>query len=240
MQAADWIKKALDEANGKEENTIFSLAFIYGTNGGTFPVEFNGFVSAPLAYPPSASQLKTALESLQTIRVGGCKVKGPIGGPFEIEMIGDNAGQALPPISVDGSNLIPAQEVEVEILQQGQSDDYSSKAAQMWADHVDDAQSMKHRYLLVKKDILNIRLNKLADSAIDQRTGQINVTESKDNQRYTNLERQLQRVEEAIQTELIALSRASSRVHGGVIRKTTPNGRPYGVMARDPRTGRFR
>lgn len=213
--AAEWQARAIRETGGTMLNATFQFGFIYGTIGGFLTIEFNGFVGAPLNFPFSSASLKANLEAIPSIGAGGVLVAGAKGGPFRVEMTGDNAGQDVDPIIVDGSMLDEPQEVEVEVENYGESNDYSIDAAKFWEDHT-GAKSSKLQFLLLKCDLINLRLGNAVD-AVDTRTGQVNALERKESQRVSNLERMLDRCQLAINREVTALAAGSRRTYGGVM-----------------------
>lgn len=214
--AQDWQARAIRETGGTSQNAVFEFGFIYGTVGGSLTVEFNGFVGAPLVFPFSATSLKANLEAIPSIGVGGANVSGAKGGPYSVEMTGDNAGQDVETLIVDGSMLDESQEVEVEVVSEGATNSYELDAARFWEDH-DDAKSDHLRFLLTKADLINLRLGQATD-AVDTRTGQVNELERKESQRVGNLERMLTRCMDAISREVMALAAGSRRTYGGVMR----------------------
>ncbi len=231
-----WQQRAIAETGGTTQNAMFEFAPVYGTTGGALTVDFNGFVTDPIDYPFSAAALKTALELLDSIGVDGVEVSGPIAGPYTVELVGGNAGQSVPAILVDGMQLDPPQEIEVEVIQQGGSTPIAALAAQYWADHSGVA-SDKLRFLYMKRDLIDYRLGTLAD-AVDTRTGQINIVEVKESQRVLNLEKMRDRVEKAINDAVGTARSGSRRSHGRVMRHKTPNGLPYGALGVNRFTGR--
>ena len=214
--AQEWQARAIRETGGTTLNATFDFGVIYGTTGGFVTVEFNNFTGQPLPYPFSAASLKANLEAIPSVGVGGVKVSGAKGGPYRVEMVGDNAGQDVPPIYVDGSFLDEPQEVEVEVVNYGESNDYDADAIRLWADHA-EAKSVKLRFLLLKADLIDLRLGNTVD-AVDTRTGQVNELERKESQRVGNLERMLARCQEAIGREVNALATGSRRTYGGVMK----------------------
>lgn len=223
-----WQQKAVSEVGGDYVNTIFEIAFGYGTYGGEFHVAFNG-VPTTVPFPCSDAQFQALLETNPFVQVGGVLVTGTIGGPFELEMIGGNLGRDVAPPTVDGSDLLPFQEVEVQLLARGRTNYFSREAPQMWEDFAEDAKSDKHRFLLLKDAFLEKLLAQAADD-VDTRTGDGNVSEAKLSQRYNQLADR-QRVNQGkIDAELRTLNAGSRASAGGYIQTKTTNGLPYGQM----------
>jgi len=237
MTPEEFQARAIEETGGINENSVFEIAFDYGTRAGTFTGAFSGVESAPIAFPPSASALQAALCAIPLVGVGGCLVQGPLGGPYEIEMVGANAGQKVSLPFFDGSALDPEQEIQVQELQTGQKTNLGEFAAQSWAEN-SDAVSDTHRFLLVKLDLIDKRLGSLLD-AVDMRTGQVDVTERKESQRVANLIQLRGIAERQIAAEVEKRKTGKNRTFGGAMIHKTPNGRAWGVLVRDWRTGRL-
>lgn len=238
MTPAQWQAKAIEETGGSTTNAKFKFAMVYGTSGGSFTVEINGLVTAPVLFPASVNSLRFALEALPTVGAGGAKVKGALGGPYEVEFVGANAGQDVPPPVIEGALLNPPQDVEVEVVSFGQTNDFSEDAAEAWVNNA-AARSDKLRFLYVKLELLEKRLGGAIDW-VDTRTGQVNEIEEKASQITLNLEKRKADVLAAINTELDALAAGARRTYGGPMTTTTTNGKPYGVMGTDPTSGRLR
>lgn len=238
ITAEQWQARAIRESGGKPTNAAYRFELIYGTIGGSFTVEVNGLVTQPIAFPASADAVKVALEALPTVGIGGLKVSGALGGPYKLEFIGDNAGQDVAAPVIDGSLLQPLQDVEVELVSRGQTNDYTETAATAWT-HNSKAQSDTIRFLKTKIAIYDQRLNDAVE-AVDTRTGQVNEVDIKLSQITMNLERRKSDIEGEIANEIYALSQGARRTHGGQMTTTTTNDLPYGTLTIDQRTGNLR
>lgn len=229
--------QAILEAGGIQTNSIFEIAFVLGTFGGTFPVSLNGQTSAPIPYPVSSADLSTALNLVSTIGTDGTVVKGPIGGPFTVEMVGGNAGEDVGLLEVDGSNLAPSQTVQVAELQVGDSTDYTAAAAQAWSDN-SSAPNENLQFLYTKLAIANLRWGMLSNTMAQTKTGQINVVDVTD-KRFDQLGAIIAKTQNDIADALLATSNQTRQSAGTLMRKTTPNGLAYGLMQRNPQNGRY-
>ena len=80
----------------------------HNADAGTFTVQFNGHTTADQPFDSSASQLQAALETLPGIGAGNVTVtrtQSSSSLQWRIEFQGDLAGQAVPEINADFSNL---------------------------------------------------------------------------------------------------------------------------------------
>lgn len=227
VRALAFQNRAIKETGGTTANSIFSFAVLYGTHGGSFTCEVLGYTTEPIAFPCSALTLQSALEALPSVGTGGVKVTGSRVGPWVIEFVGENAGVAFEALFVDGNELEPSQEIEVEEKSMGFSNDYSSAALQAWNDAA-KAKSEWHRFLLTKRALIVLRLGELVDS-VDTETGQNNRVNRKDSQRISNLEGRLRDVDNDIYAELKTLGAGAARTYGGVMKAgRVPNLRGWG------------
>jgi hypothetical protein len=104
---------------GLGQNETQVIALINGADGGTFNVAFDGD-GDDVAWNVDGAGLQAALESLDTIEVGDVSVSGPAAGPWTIEFGGRFAGQNVPPILVDGTNLTGGNAlVQITTIQNG-------------------------------------------------------------------------------------------------------------------------
>jgi hypothetical protein len=232
------ITRAIEEAGCNSENAKFEFSFAYGTSGGVFTVDVNSFVTDPVTHPCSAAALKEALEDLSSVGEGGVIVRGAIGGPFETEFIGANAGQVMPLPVVDGSDLTPTQTVMVEEIQQGDPTDYVSDATIFWEDY-ENAATDTLRFLYTKRGLIRKRIGRLSNET-DVRIGRDNQAEEAGSKRFQQALELLKRVENEIDAEIGVINASSRRGYGSQMTTTTPNGLPYGMMSRNVRNGRFR
>lgn len=220
-----------------QTNSAFEAEFGLSTTGGAFTISVNGMASAPVAYPPSASSLQAALVAVPTAGAG-TTVEGPVGGPFLFDFGGENAGQPVATPIIDGSALIPVQQVLVREVRKGKRSTVETDAASAW-EHFNDVADLRKRYLYVKRGLLETLIGQAAMD-VDNRTGTQNIVESKESQRYAQLAAQLDKVEGQIREVEDAEAAGTRRTWGGPIARTTPNGLDYGVMRLNPRTRRPR
>jgi hypothetical protein len=86
--------------------------------GGTFTLTFNGRTSEPIAFNATNESVKHALDAVIGFNV---IVFGTRGGPYTVVFLRDSAGGEVsePPITADGSGLIPLGVVSVAVTQEG-------------------------------------------------------------------------------------------------------------------------
>lgn len=107
LQASDDGSKVVEwdgDAAVNEQQTVT----ITGTpTGGTFTLEFDGEVTAAIAYNANAAAVAAALEALPNIGDGNVSASGGAlpGTPVVVTFQGDLAGEAQPLMTADGSGL---------------------------------------------------------------------------------------------------------------------------------------
>jgi hypothetical protein len=236
QDALYWQGQALERVGSDPMNAVFQIQFAFNAEGGVFRCIFNDIVSADIVYPPTALQLQDALNDMITIGVGGATVTGVIRGPYEVEIGGGNAGQMVPPLLVDGTDLEPPHEVVPVLIRQG-GGSLDAKVAGYWEDHADIA-NYKLRMLYCAADLAEFRLGQLVN-AVDVTTGQVNVVTTKDSQRYDHMVAR----KNSINAEIVALQQTlaagARRTVMSEMRRRTPNGLPFGELRTNPRTGRM-
>jgi hypothetical protein len=77
---------------------------------GTFTLEFEGELSAPLTFDASAAELQGALEAISAIGAGNVDVGGQPGGPYAIEFTGALAARGVAELSPDPAGLEDGEE----------------------------------------------------------------------------------------------------------------------------------
>lgn len=235
---AYYVADALRKAGRRSLNAIYEIGFDFTTAGGTFTATVGSATTAPIAFPPSAAQIKTAMELLATVQADGTKTRGQLGGPYFVEFVGANAGQVVNNFTINGDDLDPAQDVETILWQQGETLDLETDANLYWDNHADDALNYEHRGLLVQLDLIDQRENE-ASNLVDVQVGQNNLLRESKSQEFTHLSTIRTRVEDRI-AYLVNVTQTAKRVtHGGVMTARTPNGLPFGVLRRNPLTGRL-
>jgi hypothetical protein len=93
-----------DSAPGAGVNEQQTIYLINSPDGGTFNIAFEGD-GVDVASNITGANLQTALEGLSTLEVGDVTVTGPAGGPWVCTFGGRFAGEDVPALVVDGTNL---------------------------------------------------------------------------------------------------------------------------------------
>ncbi len=98
------------EAEGPNEKQKITIA---GAEGGTLTLSYDGETTDPIAHDAEAEDIEKALEELEPIGAGNVAVTGE--GPFTVEFKGDLAGQDVPELVADASELEPEGEAEATV-----------------------------------------------------------------------------------------------------------------------------
>lgn len=232
-----WQEQAIKRVGVSRLNAVFEVRFAFATDGGVFRASFNDVVSADIAFPPSSDAFSAALNLLPSVGANGTKVKGVLRGPYEVEFMGANAGQVVPPLLIDGTELNPPQEVIPARLQQGDTGDYWGEVLQYWENH-GDVDDLELRSLRCAYDLVSLRLAKLAEE-YDVQSGQVNTVMEKRSQRYAQFKDREASIARALSEKTSILNMGSRRPFRGQVAATT-NGLPLGMLEIDPITGRPR
>lgn len=78
---------------------------ILNATGGTFALGYRGVGTAQLPYNSTAAAVQTALQGLSTIGASNATVAGSAGGPYTVTFAAGLAGQDLPLLVADASQL---------------------------------------------------------------------------------------------------------------------------------------
>lgn len=94
---------------------------ILNATGGTFALGFRGAGTTQLAFNATAAAVQTALQALPTIGAANATVAGAAGGPYTVTFVAALAGQDLPPLQADSSQLTGTgnQDVQVDMTTRG-------------------------------------------------------------------------------------------------------------------------
>lgn len=84
-------------------NEVQSIAITGSPTGGSYTLEFDGQVTAPIAYNANAAAIQSALLALSNLGTGDVTVAGT--GPFTVTFGGNKAGVNVPTIVADDSGL---------------------------------------------------------------------------------------------------------------------------------------
>lgn len=89
---------------------------ILNATGGTFALGFRGVGTAQLAFNAAAAAVQTALQGLSTIGASNATVAGSAGGPYTVTFAAALAGQDLPLLTADSSQLVGTGSQDVQIV----------------------------------------------------------------------------------------------------------------------------
>lgn len=231
-----WQEQAIKRVGLSRINAAFELRFMFNTEGGIFRASFNDVVSGDIFFPPSADQLKAALEAMITIGANGVNVKGVLRGPYEIEITGANSGQVVPPLLIDGTELEPPQEVIPARLQQGNSGNYWGDVLQYWENHA-EVEDLELRSLLCAFDLVQLRLGELADE-YDVESGQVNRVMERRSQRVGNMKDRERSIQQSIITKQQDLGAGARRPFRGEVAATSNDLPPF-VLGLNAENGRL-
>lgn len=234
---AYWKNEAIRRVGAESLNAVYELRFAFATLGGTFAVAFNDISSDAIDFPPSAAELTAAMVAMPSVGAAGVRVRGVLRGPYEIEFTGASAGQEVPPLLVDGTELDPPQEVIPVLLQQGETGDYVADVAQYWDNHA-DTDDYELRSLQCSYDLIHLLLGRFAHTEYDVQSGQVNTVTEKRSQRYSNMRERENAIARQIQEKASTIGIAARRPFAGRV-ANTPDGNHYGVLNINPFTGRI-
>ena len=229
--------EALDLAGAKSQNAIFEIRFANANSGGVWTASFNGNTTPQLAYNVASSDIRSALWALPSIGAGGADVTGVRKGPYFVEMQGANAAMLTPPLTVNGSLLVPVQIVVVNVVQEGQSNSFAAKASGFWIDF-EAVPDLELRKLFVAKAVLEIRIAGLSDR-IDTEAGQIDRQRVSSRQLFLNAMALQDTIDGKIADALEQSHLGARRTVGGMLNARTPNDLPLFGMSYSRRNGRF-
>ncbi|MCI0360028.1 MAG: GEVED domain-containing protein [Planctomycetaceae bacterium] len=88
-----------------QSNEIQRVTLQGGSAGGSFTLTFNGQTTGLLPANASAADVTAALEGLAAINPGEVAVTGPAGGPYDVEFLGQFAGQDVNSMTVTRNEL---------------------------------------------------------------------------------------------------------------------------------------
>lgn len=89
---------------------------ILNATGGTFALGYRGAGTAQLAYNAPAATVQTAIQGLSTIGGANATVAGSAGGPYTVTFVAALAGQDLPLLTADASQLTGGGNQDVQIV----------------------------------------------------------------------------------------------------------------------------
>jgi flagellin-like hook-associated protein FlgL len=90
-----------------KQNELQSVDLSAAT-GGTFTLEYEGMVTAPIAFDATAATVENSLKALANIGLADVTVSGADGGPFTIEFTGQLAEKNVAEMIIDDSGLTTA------------------------------------------------------------------------------------------------------------------------------------
>lgn len=241
MNPSERQNKALLEVGDTGRNALYEVALPLSSSGGAWRLSFCGYFSAPLLPFASRDDVRQVLEALPGVGIGNVRVFGVGGGPYRIEMIGDLGAQFLPletfPLVADGSLLQPSAQLIVTQLETGAAPQLSALAATRDTEYASITHE-RSRFLLLKRDLLDALLGE-TQRGIDTN---VNNADEKRSQQHSNLLKLRALVQseiEQIGTSGLGAGVPLSTPFGVKLRKTTPNGLPYGMLGLYP-DGRLR
>lgn len=217
MTPLEWQERAVREVGGQSRNAVYELRLPFGVSGGHYTPSVSGDATAPLPFDAPAATLEAALCALPGVGLGGAFVSGPRKGPFQIEIVGANAGQPLPEgwLSGDGSALVPPATLVPIRVQSPSVNPLGALANTAWL-QLTPLFSPYECFLRVKRELLTGLLAGAAHE-VDGKDGD---AESKDSQRFANLRALLSQVQDEL--NLIIRNRGGAgQTTAGVIAKGT-------------------
>lgn len=229
------MQRALDECGDSGRDATYFIAIPMSVTGGTWKLSFGGRDTIALPAFALPAQVEAALQTLPNIGDGNAQVLGVKGGPFTIRLTGDLGAQELSPevypLTANGSELLPPAELPIEVKDVGAVRLLSSRAAAL-ADDYANATNHRQRFLMLKRDLLELMLGE-AQKRVD---ASANGRDEKLSQQFAQIMARKRDCEAELRTLTDALTHAampvSSNAATGRITRNTPNGLPYGVLPR--------
>ena len=224
-------RRALREVGDTGMCCQWEVTLPQSTQSGVWSLSFCGVQTSALSALTGRAAVQSALEALTIIKAGNVEVMGVPLGPFRIRFVGELGGQKLPfdqyPLSGSGAALVPAAQLQAIQTEMGDDPVMTSIATELLA-NIGFANKPDARLSKLKLGLFDTLLGQ-SHKGVDVQTAQ---RLEKLAQQHSNLLQLRSNCEGELNA---ALGLSDTGVPGGApvatkIRKTTPNGLPYGVL----------